>query len=151
MRAVVQRVSQARVEVEGQVSGAIGPGLVVLLGVARGDTEEDAAYLAGKIGRLRIFPDAGGRMNRSVVDAGGSLLVVSQFTLLADTSRGNRPAFDQAASPEIARQLYDCFVDRCRLSGIRTETGIFQTEMKLYLVNEGPVTLTLDAKKSCKS
>jgi D-tyrosyl-tRNA(Tyr) deacylase len=151
MRAVVQRVSQARVEVDGRVSGQIGTGLVVLLGVAKGDTEEESVYLAEKVRRLRVFPDAAGRMNRSVVDVGGSLLVVSQFTLLADTSRGNRPGFEQAAEPQIARQLYDCFVNRCKASGTHTETGIFQAEMKLHLVNDGPVTLTLETKKSCTS
>lgn len=147
MRAVVQRVSSARVTVNGDTSGEIGLGLLVLLGVGQDDTEADAAYLAEKIAGLRIFEDADGKMNRSVLDIGGSVLAVSQFTLYGDVRRGKRPSFDAAAPPEPARRLYEFFVERVRVAGLRCETGRFQEMMKVELVNEGPVTILLDSRK----
>jgi D-tyrosyl-tRNA(Tyr) deacylase len=155
MRAVVQRVSRARVSVkasvkvsvDGQVSSEIGLGLLVLLGVGREDTRHDADYLAGKIIGLRIFEDAGGKMNLSVAEANGALLVVSQFTLYGDVRRGKRPSFDAAAPPEQARELYEFFVDKIRAAGLRCETGRFQETMQVELVNEGPVTILLDSEK----
>ena len=147
MRAVVQRVSRARVTVNGETAGEIGLGLLVLLGVGQDDTEADAVYLAEKISGLRIFEDDLGKMNRSVVDAGGSVLAVSQFTLYGDVRRGKRPSFDGAAGPEKARALYEFFVERVREAGLRCETGRFQEMMKVELVNEGPVTILLDSGK----
>jgi len=147
MRAVVQRVSRAKVTVNGWTSGEIGHGLLVLLGVGHGDTEADASYLAEKIAGLRIFEDAEGKMNRSVVDVGGSVLAVSQFTLYGDVRRGKRPSFDAAAPPEQARQLYEFFVERVQAAGLRCETGRFQEMMQVELVNEGPVTILLDSGK----
>ncbi len=146
MRAVVQRVSSARVEVDRRVTGAIENGLVVLLGVARDDGEAEADYLLDRVLGLRIFPDAGGKMNLSVLDTGGSLLVVSQFTLYGDTRKGRRPGFDRAAPPEQAKRLYERFVERARARGVRTETGVFQAMMSVHLVNEGPVTLLVESK-----
>lgn len=148
MRAVVQRVSRASVTVEGRVIGEIGPGLLVLLGVSASDTEADTDYLAGKIAGLRIFEDQEGKMNRSVADAGGAVLAVSQFTLYGDVRRGKRPSFDNAARPERARELYEYFVAQVRQSGLRCETGQFQAMMSVSLVNEGPVTLLLDSSKT---
>ena len=148
MRAVVQRVSRAQVTVNGEAAGEIGLGLLVLLGVGRDDTEADATCLAGKIAGLRVFEDAEGKMNRSVQDVGGSVLAVSQFTLYGDVRRGKRPAFDAAASPEKARNLYEFFVERIRATGVRCETGRFQEMMKVELVNEGPVTILLDSGKA---
>jgi D-tyrosyl-tRNA(Tyr) deacylase len=159
MRAVVQRVSRARVtvkasvdgsvkiSVDGQASGEIGLGLLVLLGVGREDTRDDADYLAGKIIGLRIFEDAGGKMNLSAAEANGALLVVSQFTLYGDVRRGKRPSFDAAAPPERARELYEFFVDKIRDAGLRCETGRFQENMQVELVNEGPLTILLDSAK----
>lgn len=147
MRAVVQRVSRASVTVEGRVIGEIGPGLLVLVGVSAGDTEGDADYLARKIAGLRVFEDQDGKMNRSVADAGGAVLAVSQFTLYGDVRRGKRPSFDNAARPERARELYEHFVAQIRRSGLRCETGQFQAMMSVSLVNEGPVTLLLDSSK----
>lgn len=147
MRAVVQRVSQARVTVNGYTTGEIGHGLLVLLGVGLNDTDEDASYLAGKIAGLRVFEDADGKMNLSVADAGGSVLAVSQFTLYADVRKGKRPSFDAAAPPEPARRLYELFVTQIRAAGLRCETGRFQERMQVELVNEGPVTILLDSKK----
>jgi D-tyrosyl-tRNA(Tyr) deacylase len=147
MRAVVQRVSRAQVAVNRDIVGAIGSGLLVLLGVGRSDTEADASYLAEKITGLRIFEDEHGKMNRSVQDVGGGLLVVSQFTLYGDVRRGKRPAFDDAATPESARRLYEFFVEEIRKSGVRCETGRFQEKMQVELVNEGPVTILLDSAK----
>ena len=146
MRAVVQRVSSASVVVEGVVTGAIGGGLMVLLGVRRGDTEADAAYLLDRVLGLRIFADDSGKLNRSVVDTGGGLLVVSQFTLYGDTRKGRRPSFDLAAPAEQARALYEKFVEMARARGVRTETGVFQAMMSVSLVNEGPVTLIVESK-----
>ena len=148
MRAVVQRVSRAQVTVEGAVTGQIGLGLLVLLGVGREDSEADASYLAGKICGLRIFEDDQGKMNRSVREVGGAVLAVSQFTLYGDVRRGKRPSFDDAAPPENARQLYEFFVEEIRRTGLRCETGRFQEMMQVELVNEGPVTILLDSKKT---
>jgi D-tyrosyl-tRNA(Tyr) deacylase len=145
MRIVVQRVRQARVEVDGSVTGEIGPGLLLLIGVAKPDQESDAEHLADKVTNLRIFPDDAGKMNRSVRDIGGELLLVSQFTLYGDCSKGRRPSFDAAAPPEQARRLYEYFVERCRLSGLRVETGVFQAMMSVYLENDGPVTLICES------
>ena len=148
MRAVVQRVSRARVTVNQWTSGEIGLGLLVLLGVGQQDTELDATYLAQKIAGLRIFEDVDGKMNRSVLDIGGSVLAVSQFTLYGDVRRGKRPSFDAAAPPEHARRLYDFFVEQIRAAGLRCETGRFQETMQVELVNEGPVTILLDSAKT---
>jgi D-tyrosyl-tRNA(Tyr) deacylase len=145
MRAVLQRVKSARVEVDGHVTGSIQLGILILLGVARWDTETDAEYLVEKIGGLRIFPDETGKMNRSVQDAGGSLLVVSQFTLYGDCTRGRRPSFDDAAPAGQARLLYEYFVERARQAGLRVATGVFQTMMSVHLENDGPVTLVCDS------
>jgi D-aminoacyl-tRNA deacylase len=148
MRAVIQRVSRAKVGVGGEGVGEIGRGLLVLLGVGRGDTQTDAVYLAEKIVALRIFEDAEGKMNRSVVDVGGAVLAVSQFTLYGDARKGRRPSFDEAAPPAIARELYEYFVARIRAAGLRCETGRFQEMMQVELVNEGPVTILLDSRKN---
>jgi D-aminoacyl-tRNA deacylase len=148
MRAVVQRVSRAQVTVNGEFTGRIGLGLVVLLGVGRGDSEADAIYLAEKIAGLRVFEDNAGKMNRSVQDVGGSVLVVSQFTLYGDVRRGKRPSLEAAAPPEKARQLYELFVLRMRAAGLHCETGCFQEIMKVELANEGPVTILLDSGKA---
>jgi D-aminoacyl-tRNA deacylase len=148
MRAVVQRVSRAKVTINERISGEIGLGLLVLLGVGREDTETDATYLAEKIVGLRIFEDSDGKMNRSVHDVGGAVLAVSQFTLYGDVRRGKRPSFDTAAPPDHARQLYEFFVQRIRAAGVRCETGRFQEMMQVELVNEGPVTILLDSGKA---
>jgi D-tyrosyl-tRNA(Tyr) deacylase len=148
MRAVVQRVSRAEVTVNGEVTGEIGLGLLVLLGVGQGDTRAEADYLAEKTIGLRIFEDDGGKMNLSLLDVGGAVLAVSQFTLYGDVRRGKRPSFDAAAPPGQARELYEYFVDRMRAAGLRCETGRFQEMMKVELVNEGPVTILLDSAKS---
>jgi D-tyrosyl-tRNA(Tyr) deacylase len=147
MRAVVQRVSRARVTVKDWVSGEIGLGLLVLLGVGREDGEADATYLAEKIAGLRVFEDHDGKMNRSVLDVGGSVLAVSQFTLYGDVRRGKRPSFDAAAPPDVARRLYEFFVLQVQALGLHCETGRFQEMMQVELVNEGPVTILLDSKK----
>ena len=148
MRAVLQRVTEARVEVAGQITGEIGAGLLVLLGVARDDATDDADYLAEKITNLRIFDDAEGKMNRSLVDTAGAMLVVSQFTLYGDVRRGRRPSYSDAAEPESANQLYEYFVDRVRGLGLKVETGVFQAMMKVTLTNDGPVTILLDSRKA---
>ncbi len=140
MRAVVQRVTRAR----STPGGGIGPGLVVLLGVAEGDSAEDAERLAGKIARLRIFEDDAGKFDRSLLDTGGAALVVSQFTLLADAAKGNRPSFSAAARPEVAEPLYERFAAALRKLGVPTETGVFGARMQVELVNDGPVTSVLD-------
>jgi D-tyrosyl-tRNA(Tyr) deacylase len=147
MRAVVQRVSRARVAVDGAETGAIGRGLAVLLAVANGDDPSAAAYLAEKIALLRIFPDHQGKMNLSVTDIAGAVLVVSQFTLYGDVRRGRRPAFDRSAPPELAQPLYEHFVSLLRQRGLSVETGVFQASMQLELVNEGPVTILADSEK----
>jgi D-aminoacyl-tRNA deacylase len=144
MRAVVQRVRSARVVIDGNVAGEIGPGLVVLLGVTHDDTRQQATHLAGKIARLRIFEDREGRMNLSTADVAGSVLVVSQFTLYGDCRKGRRPSFDAAARPEQAEALYDAFTAEVRALGLRVATGVFQAHMQVGLVNDGPVTLILD-------
>ncbi|MGL6278824.1 MAG: D-aminoacyl-tRNA deacylase [Gaiella sp.] len=145
MRAVVQRVSRAEVRVGGEVVGRCGAGLLVLLGVARGDDADVATRLAGKLARLRVFPDGDGRFDRSVTDVGGEALVVSQFTLLADTSKGNRPSFTGAAPPDEASPLVDAFCAALRAEGVPVETGRFGATMEVELVNDGPVTIVLDA------
>ena len=147
MRAVIQRVSQASVIVDGQTVGAIEQGLMVLLGVARGDTAGEATYLADKTAGLRIFEDDDGKMNRSVKEVGGSILVVSQFTLLGDCRKGRRPGFTEAATPELADALYEAYVDVLRNRGLTVATGVFQADMQVALVNDGPVTLMLDSRK----
>ncbi|MBV8561536.1 MAG: D-tyrosyl-tRNA(Tyr) deacylase [Actinobacteria bacterium] len=143
MRAVVQRVSEARVRVEGRVVGEVGAGLCMLVGVARGDGEEEAARLAGKLARLRIFPDEDGRLDRSLLDTGGGALVVSQFTLLADTAKGNRPSFTEAAPPEEAEPLYERVCAELRALGVTVAQGVFGARMAVELVNDGPVTIVL--------
>jgi D-tyrosyl-tRNA(Tyr) deacylase len=145
MRLVLQRVKEARVDVDGKTVGSISNGLLILLGVASTDTRKDVEYLADKIIYLRIFPDAERRMNRSILEVGGSLLVVSQFTLYGDCNKGRRPSFDQAAPPEQARQLYEYFVERLRSRNVIVQTGVFQAEMQVHLVNDGPVTFVLDS------
>ncbi|HZS96592.1 MAG TPA: D-aminoacyl-tRNA deacylase [Terriglobales bacterium] len=147
MRAVVQRVSRAKVTVAREITGEIGLGLLVLLGVGREDSEANADYLAEKIVGLRIFEDDGGKMNRSVLDVRGAVLVVSQFTLYGDARKGKRPSFDDAAPPQRARELYEYFVEKIRSAGLRCETGRFQEMMAVELVNEGPVTILLDSTK----
>ena len=147
MRAVVQRVSRASVKVADKVVGQIEAGLLVLLGVGNDDAEADADYLVDKIVGLRIFEDAEGKMNLPVGDVGGAMLAVSQFTLFGDVRRGKRPSFDAAARPELAKKLYEYFVEAVRAAGLRCETGTFQATMQVELVNEGPVTILLDSKK----
>jgi D-aminoacyl-tRNA deacylase len=148
MRAVVQRVSRAKVMVNGEITGEIGLGLLVLLGVGVGDTRTDADYLAEKIIGLRVFQDAAGKMNLAVMDVGGAILAVSQFTLHGDVRHGRRPSFDTAAAPAQARELYEYFVEKIRATGVRCETGRFQEMMQVELVNEGPVTILLDSAKA---
>lgn len=147
MRAVIQRVTRASVEVDGAVVGRIGSGLLVLLGVGKGDTEADARSVADKIATLRIFADPQGKMNVAVGDAGGGVLVVSQFTLLGDTSKGRRPGFDRAAPPEEARRLYEVLVTLLKARGLPVETGRFGASMAVELVNDGPVTFLVDSRE----
>lgn len=147
MRAVVQRVHEASVRVDGAVVGQIGQGLLVLLGVGRGDTEADVDYVADKVVNLRIFPDDAGAMNRSALDVGAEILAVSQFTLYGDVRRGRRPGFIESAPPEEARVLYLKFVEKVRGKGLRTAEGVFQAMMDVSLVNHGPVTILIDSKK----
>jgi D-tyrosyl-tRNA(Tyr) deacylase len=147
MRAVVQRVSKARVIVDGAVTGEIGAGMVILLGVGKNDTPEAAAYLAEKVSTLRIFADEAGKMNRSLADTGGAALVVSQFTLYGDARGQRRPSFIHAAPPELGKQLYEAFVSALRALGVRVETGVFQAYMSVELSNDGPVTILLDSEK----
>lgn len=148
MRAVVQRVSRAQVNVADEVVGKIGPGLLVLLGVAKTDAPADAEYLAAKISGLRIFEDENSKMNLSLTDIHGAVLAVSQFTLYGDVNRGKRPSFAGAASPELARDLYELFVTKIREAGIACETGRFQAMMQVELVNDGPVTILLDSTRA---
>lgn len=145
MRALIQRVTEASVEVEGQIVGQTGPGLLVLVCAMRGDDETAAEKLAARIAKLRIFHDENGKMNRSLLDIGGGALVVSQFTLAADTRSGNRPGFSTAAAPEDGRRLYEYFSDSLRSQGIATENGRFGAEMKVRLLNDGPVTIWMDS------
>jgi len=147
MRAVVQRVSEASVSVDGEITGEIGKGFVVLLGVGQMDTEKDADYLADKIVNLRVFEDDNGKMNLSLLDKQASLLIVSQFTLYGDCRKGRRPSFDKAARPEQAERLYNYFVQKCRDYGINVQTGKFQAEMTVRIYNDGPVTLLIDSSK----
>lgn len=147
MRAVVQRVVEAWVEVEGQEVARIGQGLLVLLGVGQGDSDEDAKYLANKIANLRVFEDEEGKLNKSVLEVGGSVLVVSNFTLYGDCRKGRRPSFTDAANPEVANELYQRFCEFLKAEGVPVETGIFQAHMHVGLINDGPVTLLLDSKK----
>lgn len=148
MRAVVQRVKCAKVDVDGKTSGEIGPGLLVFLGVGEKDSEKDAEYLANKIAHLRIFPDERGLMNLSTLDTGGALLVVSQFTLWADCIKGRRPSFTRAAPPERAKRLYEDFNLNLRKLGLQVATGQFQSLMEVHLTNDGPVTILLDSEKN---
>lgn len=147
MRAVVQRVDKAQVEVEGKVVGVVDKGLMVLFGVAADDTDKDLDYIVDKVAGLRIFEDADDKMNLSVMDVGGSILAVSQFTLYGDCRKGKRPSFDGAAKPEIANAYYEEFVAKLREKGIKVETGVFRAHMLVSLVNNGPVTIMLDSKK----
>lgn len=151
MRALVQRVSEARVDVGGATVGRIGPGLLILVCAMAGDAPDAAPKLAAKIARLRIFRDDAGRMNRSMLDTGGAALVVSQFTLAADTARGNRPGFSAAAPPETAERLYLAFADALRDLGVPVETGRFGAEMAVSLTNDGPVTIWLDGDRAAPS
>ena len=147
MKAVIQRVTSASVEVDGQTVGRIQAGLLVLLGVAKGDGESDGRYLVDKIRTLRIFSDEQGKMNRSLVDVGGSVLLVSQFTLLGRTANGRRPSFDEAAPPEEAKRLYEQVAEDLRAQGASVETGVFAAHMKVDLLNDGPVTFILDSRE----
>jgi len=148
VRAVVQRVSRAQVSVGEEVVGKIDAGLLVMLGVSKDDSSVDAEYLATKVVGLRIFEDENGKMNRSVVEMGGAVLAVSQFTLYGDVRKGKRPSFDDVAPPQVANQLYEDFVQKVRDAGVRCETGRFQAMMQVELVNDGPVTILLDSKRT---
>ena len=146
MRAVIQRVSQAKVVVDDNTVGQIGKGFMILLGVHEQDTQTDVDYLVGKISKLRVFEDEQQKMNRSIIDVGGEILSISQFTLFADTKKGNRPSFVQAAKPDVAIPLYEAFNAGLRQAGIPVETGIFGADMKCHLVNDGPVTIIIDSQ-----
>ena len=148
MRAVIQRVLRATVRVDDRIAGAIQRGFVVLLGVRKEDTQADADYLVDKVINLRVFSDVKDKMNCSIADIAGSLLVVSQFTVYASTARGRRPSFDRAAAPEQARALYEYFIQAARARGIHVETGVFQAAMEVELVNQGPVTILCDSEKA---
>ena len=150
MRLVIQRVTEARVTVSNSTTGSIRTGLLVFLGVSRTDTVEDADYLTGKLLGLRIFPDEDGKMNRNLQQAGGSLLIVSQFTLYGDCRRGRRPSFDQAAAPEQAQDLYNYFVESLKRGPVPVETGVFQAMMQVHIVNDGPVTILIDSAERVK-
>jgi D-tyrosyl-tRNA(Tyr) deacylase len=145
MRIVIQRVKEARVEANGQVTGTIGAGLVILLGIAKTDSYQDADYLVEKILNLRIFPDDSGKMNRSLLEVNGGLLIVSNFTVYGDCGKGRRPSFDLAADPDKAQDVYQYFVERARRSPVSVETGVFRASMSVYLVNDGPVTLSCES------
>jgi len=147
MKALVQRVSRASVSVNDKVVGKIGPGLVVFLGVAQGDSKEDARYLADKVVNLRIFADEASKFSHSALDTKGEILIVSQFTLLADTRKGRRPDFTNAAPPDIAKELYESFVEQVRATGLKVGTGVFQEHMLVEIHNDGPVTILLESRK----
>ena len=147
MRLVIQRMLESSVCVDGNVVGSIGPGFMVLCGVEDGDTAEDVRYCIDKTVNLRIFEDEAGKMNRSILDAGGEILAISQFTLHGDVRHGRRPSFIRAARPETAVPLYDAYCNGLREAGVHVETGIFQTDMKVSLINDGPVTLLVDSRK----
>lgn len=147
MRAVVQRVLEANVKVDGKIVGEINKGLLVFLGVGKEDTEEDLEYLVNKVLGLRIFEDENEKMNLSLMDIKGELLVVSQFTLYGDVRKGKRPSFTESAPPDIAEEIYLKFIDKCKDMGIKTEKGLFGADMKVSLINDGPVTILLDSKK----
>lgn len=151
MRLVLQRVRAASVEIDGSIVGQIGPGLLVFLGVGKGDSEHDAIFLADRVVGLRIFEDATGKMNRSVKDVQGEVLVISQFTLYGSTLKGRRPSFDAAAPPEHARVLYELFLQELRRGGVKVESGIFGARMKVSLVNDGPVTFILESPPVAKT
>ena len=146
MRIVLQRVSEADVRVEGRIVGQIGRGVLLLVGVAKADTESDADYLAEKVAHLRIFSDDAGKMNLSLLDIGGAALVVSQFTLYGDCTKGRRPGFEAAGSPELADRLYEYLIAKIRMAGVHVETGVFQATMAVKLVNDGPVTFVLESR-----
>lgn len=148
MRAILQRVSEASVTVDGQVTGKIGPGLLVLFGVGKGDTEADVDFMVDKIPMLRIFEDDAGKMNRSLLDTSKALLAVSQFTLFADTKKGRRPSFIDAMPPDEAKRLYALFCEKCRALGLEVQEGVFAAHMDVALVNDGPVTISLDSKSA---
>lgn len=145
MRLVIQRVKESRVIVNGRTTGSIDSGLLVLIGISREDTRAEADYMLDKLTGLRIFPDEGGKMNRNVVESGGALLLVSQFTLYGDCRKGRRPSFDRAAPPDAAQALYDYFVEAARRGPVPVQTGIFQASMEVHLINDGPVTILLDS------
>jgi D-tyrosyl-tRNA(Tyr) deacylase len=151
MRIVLQRVKQAHVDIAGETVGAIGRGVVIFVGITHGDRREVADYLADRIVHLRIFPDDEGRMNRSILEVEGAFLVVSQFTLYGNCKKGRRPSFVEAARPEQARELYEYFVERLRLSNRPVETGVFQAEMEVHISNDGPVTFILDSASNFES
>jgi D-tyrosyl-tRNA(Tyr) deacylase len=151
MRAVVQRVSRAEVRIEGRVVGKIGRGFIVLLGVAAGDNDADAAFLVDRIVGMRVFADDAGKMNLSIAQVEGAMLVVSQFTLLADTNSGRRPSFTKAAAPDEARRLYEHFLSLARTRDVKVETGEFGSTMEVDLVNDGPVTIIFDSRENVKS
>jgi D-tyrosyl-tRNA(Tyr) deacylase len=146
MKALVQRVSKASVSVNDRIVGKIGPGLVVFLGVAQGDAKEDATYLANKVANLRIFADESSKFSLSALDTKGDILIVSQFTLLADSHKGRRPDFTEAAPPDLAKELYEFFVEQVRATGLKVETGLFQEHMLVEIHNNGPVTILLESK-----
>jgi len=146
MKALVQRVSRASVSVDGKIVGKIGPGLVVFLGVAQGDSKEDASYLANKVANLRIFADESSKFALSALETQGDILVVSQFTLLADSRKGRRPSFTEAAPPDLAEELYKFFVGQVRSTGLKVETGLFQEHMLVEIYNDGPVTISMESK-----
>ena len=150
MKALVQRVSQASVTVDGEVVGKIGSGLVVLIGVAAEDTEKDVTYLVDRVAQLRIFSDDAGKFNISALETGGEMLLISQFTLLADTRKGRRPSFTEAAPPQQAESLFNLFVERMRSTGLKVETGRFQAHMLVEIHNDGPVTIMLDSKEKLR-